>query len=356
MTIMPSKPGLRALLLGILGSALATFLTGFIYAGLRWPLLLEVWATAGLWYLNFLAGAFAVAWIVRRLSFDRTSKPIFFLAHFVAGVLVSAMWTALAFLDLKIYAHPQIERYLRTMYAQYFNIGLVLYAAIAAWMYAVRFHRKSKEQAVAAVDLKRLAREAELRALKAQINPHFLFNALNSVNATVIEHPEIAREITTRLGSILRYALDGSGKEFVTLKEELDFVRDYLRIEKLRLGDRLESEVNVEESLLEVRVPPMTLEPLVENAVKHGVASHAAGGLVAIHICAEGDRLCYRVIDTGAGPCVTETESLFDRGMGLRNTLERLKRLYDDRLSFHIEKKRPSGCEVTMSIPLEVER
>lgn len=333
--------------------AVGTFLTGFIYAGFNWPLLVEVWVTAGLWYINFAFAALAIQWVVSKLAYSRLPKVAFFTLHLAAAVMIASILTALAFLDLKIHANPAIERYLYTMYPQYFNIGIIVYAAIAGWMYMLQYHQAAKRQAVLEVDLRRLAKEAELRALKAQINPHFLFNALNSVNALVDRDPEGAREMNTRLGNILRYALDGSEKQFVTLQEELAFVDDYLRIEKLRLAERMSVSVDVDPSLLRVRIPPMTLEPIVENAIKHGIANRKEGGQIDIQVSSVGGNLQCKVIDTGAGFEEQDKESILQRGMGLRNTLERLKRLYEDAFSFSIENNASSGCTVTISFPIE---
>jgi LytS/YehU family sensor histidine kinase len=241
------------------------------------------------------------------------------------------------------------------MYHQYFNIGVFIYAAVAGWIYTLRYHRQSKEQAVREADLKRMTREAELKALKAQINPHFLFNALNSVNSLMVKDPERAREMNAQLAGILRYALDGSEKEIVTLRQEMDFVEDYLGIEKIRLGNKLQIQINVGDGLMDIKVPPMTLQPIVENAIKHGIAGRAKGGSVSISAEVVNDKLKFQVHDTGIGIDNLENNAVFERGVGLRNTLERLKRLYDDNFSFSIQNNNPSGCIVTLCIPIRKE-
>ena len=351
MSLLPKKPWPRRIVLTILICSISTFLTGFIYAGPHLFMLPAVWATAGLWHLNFAVAGLIIRWVVLRLSYDRMNRVAFFALHFLAAVFVAALLTGLAFLDLRIFALPEIEEYLYTMYPQYFNIGIFIYAAIAGWMYMMDYHRRSKEQAVLEVDLKRLAKEAELRALKAQINPHFLFNALNSVNALIGESPETAREMNMRLGNILRYALDGSEKQYVRLEEELEFIDDYLRIEKLRLGERMSVKVDVDAALLGVLIPPMTLEPIVENSIKHGIANRKAGGKIGISVSASGGNVRCVVSDTGAGLEPGNEETILGRGIGLRNTLERLKRLYEEAFTFDIRDNEPTGCTVTISFP-----
>jgi sensor histidine kinase YesM len=343
---------LRRILIALGVCVLAAVLTGFIYAGTDWSLYMRVWTTAVLWYLNMALLTPAVLWVVHKTSYERTPKILFFVIHILAGSAFAAILTILAFVDLRIYADPDIVRYLNSMYPQYFNIGVFIYAALTGWLYMLEYQRRSRAHAVREAELTRLAREAELRALKAQINPHFLFNALNSVNALVAKDPEGAREMNTRLGNMLRYVLDGSEKQFVTVREELDFVTDYLKIEKLRLGDKLSVDVNVDERVLDSKIPPMTLEPIVENAIKHGVAKNTSGGTIGIKVRSVRGQLECRVHDTGGGVSAGESESVLDRGRGLKNTLERLKRLYEDAFSFSIESNPPSGCTVTLSIPL----
>ncbi len=339
--------------LAIFTCVIAAVVTGFIYAGLNWPLYVRVWKTAVLWYFNIALLIPAIFWISSHVSFERFPKPVFFFIHGISAFIFAAIWTTLAFLDLKIHPDPDITRYLNSMYPQYFNIGLFIYAAIAGWLYMWQYHRQSKEQIVRESELKRLAREAELRALKAQINPHFLFNALNSVNALVTKDPEGAREMNTRLGNVFRYVLDSSETEFVTLRQELAFVSDYLGIEKLRLAEKLSVTIDVDELLMDARIPPMTLEPIVENAIIHGISKITEGGTVTIGVTLVDGNLQCRVSDTGGGILPGEDNSMFDRGIGLRNTLERLKRLYEDRFSFHVEANKPSGITVTLSIPLK---
>lgn len=345
----------RTALIGVIWFVV-TFATGLLYAGFNWSLYLRVCKTAGLWYINVIIIGIGISYVVSKISFDRFSKLVFYSFHLIAALVCATVWTYLAFLDLKINPDPDIKRYLNRMYGQYFNIGIFVYAALAGWLYSLRYHKKSIEQAVREADLQRLAREAELKALKAQINPHFLFNALNSVNALVVQAPQAAREMNTRLANILRYALDGFEKEFVTLQQELDFVNDYLEIEKIRLEENLKVQINLDEELMHILIPPMTLEPLVENAIKHGIAKREGGGTLTISIEKRGSNLCCQVTDTGSGFSSNDSRIILKHGMGLQNTLERLKRIYENNFKFGIQNNVPSGCTVTLSFPITERR
>jgi LytS/YehU family sensor histidine kinase len=169
-------------------------------------------------------------------------------------------------------------------------------------------------------------REAELRALEAQLNPHFLFNALNSVRALVIENPAQAQDMITRLANLLRYNLHRDLNHKVPLGVELEMVADYLALESVRFEDRLRIESAVDPAAAQVLVPPMLLQTLAENALKHGIAHLPAGGEIAIRARIEGERLVLEVENTGqladAGAQATQ--------LGLKNARERLRILFGD--------------------------
>lgn len=347
-----SSGGGRQLGAGVLVYVLATLLTGFIYAGLNWPLYARVIKTAALWYLNIGLLTAVVAALVRRWPLDRLPRPLFYSAHVLAAVVFAALWTAMAFLDLKIHPDPQIREYLHRMPHQYFNIGVFVYAAVAGWLYAMQYHRRTVQHAAREAELTKLAREAEIRALKAQINPHFLFNTLNTVNALARDDPETARTVNAHLGDLIRYSLECSERETATLGQELDFVRGYLAVEKARLGERASFSVEIAPGLEDVRVPPMILQPLVENAVRHGVASRPRGGMVSITLEAADDKLRCRIRDDGPGVGTRTKAELLQEGVGLRNVDERLQRLYGSEASLTIEGQGSDGCTVTLVMPL----
>ena len=193
------------------------------------------------------------------------------------------------------------------------------------------------------------AREAELRALRYQLHPHFLFNALNGVSALVAEkRGDEARTMIAQLGAFLRATLDGRSHE-VPLAEELALTETYVAIEKARLGERLQVQWNVGAGVLHAVVPALLLQPLVENAIRHGIGKRSAPGRIGIDIEARGDRLHLRVCNDGADVAVANSRE--GDALGQSNVRERLARLYPDRHRFSAAET-PSGYEVAIEIPL----
>ena len=228
-----------------------------------------------------------------------------------------------------------------------------LYVIQFAIYHLVRSVQRLRLKEQQATELLAKAREQELAALKAQINPHFLFNTLNSISATLRQNPEQAREMIAKLSGMMRYALDGSAQDLVPLRDEVDFVRRYLALERHRFSDRLEAEVDVQadDEALETPVPPMVLQPLVENALRHGIAPNEEGGSVRLQVQPTDDRLQVRVTDTGAGPDTEAPLSSETEGVGLTNTSTRLEHTYGPDAALHTTENDPTGFTVWFTIP-----
>jgi LytS/YehU family sensor histidine kinase len=186
--------------------------------------------------------------------------------------------------------------------------------------YEERYQRNLEEQ-----EVRKLAAEAELRALRAQINPHFLFNALTTIGYLIQTAPERALTTLMRLSGLLRSVLK-SGSELVSMGEELDLIEAYLDIERARFEDRLRVHIDVPWELRPIRIPALILQPLVENAVKHGISESMSGGEVRIAVRLENDSLLVSIRDSGLGTTDAEVEKGKTRGMGLSNVEQRLKR------------------------------
>ena len=202
----------------------------------------------------------------------------------------------------------------------------VLFASLFMGIsYAMVFHRQSLERAQMVEKIRAELAEAELRALRAQINPHFLFNTLNSIAALIHENPAAAEDVTTRLADVFRYVLHASERERVPFGEELAFLRSYLEIERVRLGDRLRIEEAIEPGVESVPVPSLLLQPLVENAVLHGVAPRAEGGTIRLSARRAGGMLEVEITDDGPG--LNAAAPGLERGFGLRSVRERLRAL-----------------------------
>jgi hypothetical protein len=172
---------------------------------------------------------------------------------------------------------------------------------------------------------------AELKALRAQINPHFLFNALNTIAALVRRQPQVAEEVTEELADLFRYVLRASEKTVVTLREELECARMYLAIEEARFGNRLAVEIDVAQELCDVRVPSLLLQPLVENAIKHGVSQSEKPCVVQVRARLCDGQVEIAVFDTGPGFVCTDIDIVCRRGTGLGNVFQRLQLLFGTR-------------------------
>ncbi|MCC6342286.1 MAG: histidine kinase [Bryobacterales bacterium] len=195
-------------------------------------------------------------------------------------------------------------------------------------------------------EMRRLVTQAELRALQSQIHPHFLFNALNTLYGIIPREAAGARRTVLNLADIFRYFLD-SDRQFIRLEEELEIVRAYLEIEALRLGDKLKTEIDASPQALRVSIPVLTVEPLVENAVKHGIAARTGGGLVRVEARLEDQHLRVRVLDTGAG---FASSSSHGSGHGLENVNKRLRLCYgaDAEVRIHTTE---NGTEAGFLVP-----
>ncbi len=197
---------------------------------------------------------------------------------------------------------------------------------LAVVLQNVRFRERQQQQEEREQHLRLLASRAELKALRAQINPHFLFNALNAIAGLIADNPQLADETIERLARVFRYALSKSETEWVRLDEEMEFVEAYLRIEQARFGKRLQIEMELEGPAGAVQIPAVSLQPLVENAIKHGVAAIEGPGIVAVRAGVYGDRLRVEIFDSGSG-----FPPDFSIGMGahgLRNISDRLTGYY----------------------------
>lgn len=235
---------------------------------------------------------------------------------------VARYWSAV--LDRADLFGASLARHAGALAPLILGLGFVLYLFAAALHYLLAAFEESRRAETEALQHQILSREAELRALRAQIQPHFLFNSLNSINALIGSRPEEARRVCVLLADFLRRTLMVGVRERVPLAEELNLVQDLLAIEKVRFGDRLRFESEVEEAAREWLVPPLVLQPLIENAVTHGIAQCLDGGTVRLQARRRGDRLLLS-IDNPRDP---EAPRRPGTGIGLENVRRRLQTLY----------------------------
>ncbi|HTX18776.1 MAG TPA: histidine kinase [Bacteroidota bacterium] len=201
-----------------------------------------------------------------------------------------------------------------------------------------------KEKELNEERLNRTRMEAELKALQARINPHFLFNTLNSIASLISENPKSAEATVEKLSDIFRYTLKSADRDTVTLAEELDIIRIYLEIEKVRFGDRLRYEITCEEPLRDLTIPALIIQPLVENSIKHGLASQVRGGTVRVEVGQKDGHCLISVIDDGKGLDGGLTEG----GFGLKSIEERLRLRYGDAASLRIIPDRGAHFQITI--------
>jgi len=214
----------------------------------------------------------------------------------------------------------------------------------------VRFRADLQRQEQREQHLRWLASRAELKALRAQINPHFLFNALSVIAGLIPLQPELADEIIERLAQVFRYTLRKSETEWAPLAEEIDFVAAYLRIEQARFGERLRVEFDIEPRAATVPVPAMCIQPLIENAVRHGVSTLESGGVIRLRAALADDRLAIEISDTGPGFPPGFTLGRPGDGHGLRNVAERLRGYYGDSAGLSCQTG-PRGACVSLVLP-----
>jgi two-component system LytT family sensor kinase len=221
-----------------------------------------------------------------------------------------------------------------------------LYFGIKQWQQSMR----ERERLVRAESA---AREARLSALRYQLNPHFLFNSLTAASTLVLQgKATAATRMLTQIGELLRTTLDADAAIEIPLAQELAFVERYLAIEQTRLGDRLHITTAISPDTLDAVVPSMLLQPLVENAVRHGVAPLMEGGHIAIESSRRGDQLSMTIRNSGPRTTGESRQSSISKGIGLANTAERLQTLYGDRQRLSLQPQEEGGYEVVIEIPL----
>lgn len=198
-----------------------------------------------------------------------------------------------------------------------------------------------------------LAASAQLQALRAQIDPHFLFNSLNSIAHLITTDPVRAEECVQRLSEIFRYLLSSKDRTFVTLSDELEIADSYLDIERARFGDQLEVELQIDEQARRWIVPTLIVQPLVENAVRHGISKKVGGGKVSVRARIDGDQLLIDIDDTGVGMATNGRPAGGSTGVGLRNVRDRLAHLYGDAFVPQISSQPGEGTHVRLRVPRE---
>ena len=293
----------------------------------------------------------AVFWFARRYPLTRGSLARRVPLHLLAAILLCAAWStggillSWALFHSTPYGGGAVSWFLTSL-----PFGVAVYFAVLGVEHAVRYFLEARERETQAARLSAQLAEARLGALRMQMQPHFLFNSLNAIAVIVRDRDTAtASRMLEQLGEMLRRVMRADRPQEVTLAEELDFVRQYLAIEEIRFSDRLRPAFDVDRHVLSAAVPEFLLQPLVENALRHGLAKRVTATLLRIEARREGDELILSVIDDGPGPGGTAADQA--EGVGLGNTRERLATLYGDRASLDLIATPEGGATVTVRLP-----
>jgi two-component system LytT family sensor kinase len=310
-----------------------------------------------LWYVPALLVP-AIVWAARRFPFDTGRRVRAIAAHSV-GALTFALVHFVALISVRFLLWPDGGKYPSVPWAQYFqnrifeqlDWSLMVYAVIVGVSHAVALYHESQERKLKAAQLETRLVEARLKTLEAELHPHFLFNTLHAISTLVHRDPDSADRMISRLSDLLRITFDRTGEPKISLKDEIDFLQKYLDIEQTRFQDRLTVSVDIDSDALDGEVPRMILQPLVENAIKHGIAGRSGGNQIHVSAGLDRDRLWMQVRDNGVGLQVRTLKAL-RTGVGLSNTRARLDCLYGRlyRLEFS---DRHGGLSVLIEIPFQ---
>jgi two-component system LytT family sensor kinase len=234
---------------------------------------------------------------------------------------------------------------------RWMNSNIYIYIATASFLHFFYFYRQHREKALQTSQLETQMVQIQLQSLKSQLHPHFLFNALNTISAYVKKNPDIAIKMIARLSDLLRLTMDTKAHLEISLEEELKIVNNYLEIEKLRFADRLQVKTDIAPDTWDALVPAMLLQPLAENAVRHGISKKLDEGCITILSQRRNEKLELMVQDDGPGMKKNAVEESMSRRIGLKNIRERLKKLYGDKSLMIIDSKENQGFMVKVIIP-----
>lgn len=321
----------------------------------------------GAFFLNFPRTYYGVSFLAAvcgfglslllRITYRRfwhVSLPQKVLCVIVGSAVCSLLWSVPhTFLTLKLIPSSGMM----SAWTEYFwGASTVLYVFVcwSCLYFGIKYHHVAREATRRELKAIALAHDAQIKMLRYQLNPHFLFNALNAVSTLILEkRAELANETIIQLSNFLRHSLDKDPVQKVTLEQEIAALNRYLAIEKVRFGDRLNLHVEVDERAGSCLVPSLMLQPLIENSIKYAIGKSKGGGAISIRAEIASGRLRLILRDDGPGMAPTDGEVLHNGGIGIRNTKERLKQLYEDRHRFSIAKLEPNGMQICIELPHE---
>jgi two-component sensor histidine kinase len=296
------------------------------------------------WYACFLSAPLFV-WTARRFPLDRGRRLSSVVVHIglVAALTLLTSWAQYEIAYRGAAMRPELGGYLRIGLVT----GMLPFLAVAAVIHAVVSVSRAHDRELEAQRVQRQLAESRLTALTAQLQPHFLFNTLQGISTLITRDPAAADAMLANLSDLLREVLRRGQQREVELQEELAVLQPYLEISRQRFGDRLSIDVSSDENVGHALVPFFILQPLVENALRHGIEAHAGAGAVSVHARHDASSLILTVTDDGPGVAANENGG----GVGLANTMARLRELYGNEQSLDIDRPARGGCRVRVAIP-----
>ncbi len=281
----------------------------------------------------------------------RKSLPV----HLLASIFIALFQQAIDTFVLTRLGYPPNRQFANFFEAYQFfvyinlHLSILIYWGVVGIKSAYSYYQKYRERELQTSKLEARLATSRLQVLKMQLHPHFLFNTLNAISELIYKDPESAEQMIGDLSDLLRLSFENLEVQEISLKQELEFLRKYLEIEQMRFHDRLKVEMRIAPETLDASVPNMILQPLVENAIRHGLAPRSSGGRIEIGAARSNGSLHLTVADDGIGVPFGDTTNLHE-GVGLSNTRRRLRHLYGDAHQFALENG-ASGLTVDLQIP-----
>ncbi len=316
-------------------------------AGLEVSWKLALGYALGDWYV-FAILSVPVISLARRLPFETGGWGRNFAVHLLASAAFSAAYIVLRALVGKWQSQTSFAEAFKLLLVKTWHYNLLVYWVIVAVSQAFDYYRKFRERELRAAELEKRLVQAKLQALQMQLNPHFLFNTLHSISSLMHKDVDAADRMIMRLSDLLRAALAGAETQEVSLKQELELLQLYLGIEQIRFGSRLQVKLDVPPETMGAQVPNLILQPLVENAIKHGIEPRARPGCIELRAERRTTELSVTVSDNGKG--LPENGPIRE-GVGISNTRARLRELYGAAHQFDLSRGTDGGVRVTLTIP-----
>ena len=318
---------------------------------------LAVSSSLGDWYV-WAVLSLPIIHLARRFRFDHAKWGRNVAAHLAASALCSLVYTAaragVGQAQSWLAGRPMsFAETFNPLLMKTFHLNLLIYWFIVSVHHAFDYYRQMQSRELRAAELEKRLAQARLQALQIQLNPHFLFNTLHAISSLMHKDVEAADRMMARLSDLLRYALESTEAQEVPLRQELDFLSRYLEIEQTRFGDRLAVGLDIAPDTLDALVPNLVLQPLVENAIRHGIEPRAKPGRIDLRAWCETGKLKLEVRDNGVGASPGRQPK---EGVGLSNTRARLRQLYGERHRFELRAAPGGGLTVCLELPFHSAR